>query len=52
MRITTSAAKVGLRPAATYALADLWTNTARMTGGSISAVVPAHSAVLYGVTPR
>lgn len=49
-RITTSAKKLGLPRARVYEVQDLWTGRVRRTGGSISAVVPAHAAELYRVT--
>ena len=52
LRITTSTTKVGLAAAREYALQDLWAHTARTTTGAITAVVAAHSVVLYRVTPR
>jgi alpha-galactosidase len=50
LRITTSAAKLGLRRAPAYEVQDLWAGRTRTTSGPISAVVRGHSAALYRVT--
>ena len=50
LRITTSAAKLGLRRAPAYEVDDLWAGRTRATRGPIGAVVPGHSAALYRVT--
>src|SRR5262249_39511999 len=41
-KISTTAAKAGLRAAGSYTLKDLWTKLTRTTTGSISATVPPH----------
>ena len=51
LRITTSAGKLGLPRARAYRLQDLWSHTTRTTARVITALVPAHSVVLYRVTP-
>lgn len=50
LRITTSAQKVGIRGAKEYGVQNLWTHITRKTTGTISAVVPPHSVVLYRLT--
>ncbi len=50
LRIATSARAIGLRPARSYRLEDLWAHTTRTTNGVISALVPPHSAALYQVS--
>jgi alpha-galactosidase len=50
LRITTSARAIGLAPDGRYQVENLWRGTSATTSGSIGAVVPAHSAVLYRVT--
>jgi alpha-galactosidase len=50
LRITTSAAKLGLPPAPAYEVENLWTGRARTTSGPIGKVVRGHSAALYRVT--
>jgi alpha-galactosidase len=45
-RIQTTAAAVGLPPASSYALRNLWTHTTSSTRGSIGAEVPGDSTVL------
>ena len=50
-QITTSANALGLGPANSYQLQDLWANTTTTTSDQISAVVPSHGVVLYRVTP-
>ncbi|MBV9047182.1 MAG: glycoside hydrolase family 27 protein [Solirubrobacterales bacterium] len=50
LRITTTAKKVGALKARLYGLQNVWTNTTKKTSGEISAVVPAHSVVLYRVS--
>jgi alpha-galactosidase len=51
LQITTSASKVGLPSAAHYTVHDLWAGSTDKTTGTISAVVPPGSVVLYRVTP-
>ena len=48
---TTTAQAVGLPSAGAYAVKDLWANTTRESAGTIGATVPAHSALLYRVSP-
>jgi alpha-galactosidase len=50
LTISTSATAVGLAPAGSYRLENLWENTTSTTSGRITAVVPANSAVLYRLT--
>jgi alpha-galactosidase len=50
LRITTTAAKLGLPRARSYQVHDLWSGGVRTTPGAIAAVVPAHSAKLYRVS--
>lgn len=52
LRIAITASKVGLAPARTYAVQDLWAHTTKTMGGTISAVVPPDSVRLYRVTAR
>jgi alpha-galactosidase len=47
--ITTSAFGVGLDPAGTYTLRDLWSGQVTRTTGEISATVPAHGVVMYRI---
>jgi alpha-galactosidase len=47
--ISTTAAKAGLKAAASYKLTDLWSKATRTTTGAISASVPAHGTVLFRV---
>ncbi len=47
--ISTTVAKVGLAGGREYTLLNLWTGDARQTTGVISATVPAHSVVFYGI---
>ncbi len=49
-RIQTSAAALGLPPASSYALRNLWTHTTSSTRGSIGAEVPGDSTVLLRVS--
>jgi alpha-galactosidase len=48
--IETSATAVGLPPASSYALRNVWTHTTSSTRGSISAEVPGDSTVLLRVS--
>ncbi|HYM44733.1 MAG TPA: glycoside hydrolase family 27 protein [Solirubrobacteraceae bacterium] len=50
--IATSAAAVGMAPAPSYSLRDLWTHTTTATAGAIAAEVPGESTVLLRVAPR
>jgi alpha-galactosidase len=50
LRITTNASAIGLPPAKAYRLEDLWAHTTTTTSRKISALVPAHSVVLYRAT--
>lgn len=52
LTIATSAAAVGLAPASSYSLRDLWAHTTVATAGTIAAEVPGEAAVLLRVTPR
>jgi alpha-galactosidase len=49
-RIETSAAAVGLPPASSYALRNVWTHTSSSTAGSIAAEVAGDSTVLLRVS--
>jgi alpha-galactosidase len=49
--VSTNAATVGLPHATAYSVSDLWAGTTRETAGTISATVPAESAVLLRVAP-
>jgi hypothetical protein len=51
-RIETSAIAVGLPPASSYELRNLWTHTTNFTQGSIGAEVPGDSTVLLRVSGR
>ncbi len=51
LRITASARRVGLPLATAYRLQDLWMHRSHTTTGVISALIPAHSVVLYRATP-
>jgi hypothetical protein len=51
-RIETSASAVGLAPAASYGVRDLWTHTSSSTAGAIAAEVPADGTVLLRVSAR
>jgi alpha-galactosidase len=51
-RIETSASAVGLPPASSYAVRNLWTHTTSSTGGSIGAEVGGDSTVLLRVSAR
>jgi alpha-galactosidase len=48
-KISTTAAKAGLRAAASYSLKDLWTKLTRTSTGSISATVPPHGTGIFRV---
>lgn len=50
-RIATTAQAVGLPSAGAYGVRDLWAHTTSESAGSIAASVPAHSAMLYRVSP-
>jgi alpha-galactosidase len=50
LRITTSASTVGLPVAGRYLLRDVWRHVGHLTGGPISAEVPAQSTVLLRVS--
>ncbi|PSK67764.1 Alpha-galactosidase A [Micromonospora sp. MH33] len=47
--ISTTAAAVG-KTGTSFTLLDAWTNATSTTGGAISASVPAHGTVVYGVS--
>ena len=49
--ISTTATAVGIAGSASYTLKDLWSGGTSTTPDSISASVPAHSTVMYRVTP-
>ena len=49
--ISTTAQATGLPDAGAYAVRDLWAHTTRETAGTITASVPAGSAMLYRVSP-
>ncbi|MFZ2049787.1 MAG: glycoside hydrolase family 27 protein [Solirubrobacteraceae bacterium] len=48
-RISTTAAAIGMPPAASYQLRNLWSHTTRDASGTISAEVPGESVVLLRV---
>jgi alpha-galactosidase len=48
--IATTAAEIGLPPAAAYGLRDLWAHTDRETTGDIRAHVPAHGTAIFRVS--
>jgi alpha-galactosidase len=48
--ISTSASQIGAGSYSTYSVRDLWAHSTFSTGGSISASVPAHGAVMYVVS--
>ncbi len=50
--VGTTAAKVGMKSAASYSLKDLWSKATRTTTGAISASVPSHGVVFYRVSAR
>ena len=50
-QVSTTAQAVGLPRAGAYTAADLWAHTTRETAGTITATVPAESALLYRVAP-
>jgi alpha-galactosidase len=50
--IQTSTSAVGLPPASSYALHNVWTHTTSSTSGSIDAEVPGDSTVLLRATAR
>ncbi|HMR48250.1 MAG TPA: ricin-type beta-trefoil lectin domain protein [Arachnia sp.] len=49
--VSTSAAEIGLAPAAGYALKELFTGGLSNSSGAISASVPRHGLALFRVTP-
>jgi alpha-galactosidase len=51
-RIQTSTSAVGLPPASSYSLRNVWTHTTSSTHGSISAQVPGDGTVLLRVSAR
>ena len=51
-KIQTSTSAVGLPPASSYALRNVWTHTTSSTGGSIVAEVPPDSTVLLRASAR
>jgi alpha-galactosidase len=51
-RMSTAAEAVGVEPASSYRLHDLWDGATTTTTGKIAARVPAHGATLYRVEPR
>ena len=48
--ISTTAGQIGLAPASTYTLRDLWSKTTTPSGGTITASVPAHGVAMYRVS--
>jgi alpha-galactosidase len=52
IRIETSASGIGLPPAPSYTLRNLWTHDVSSTGGLISAEVPPDSTVMLRAAPR
>jgi alpha-galactosidase len=50
VQISTTARAVGLPSASRYLVQDLWSNQAKTTRGTITALVPAHGVVLYQAT--
>lgn len=50
-QVSTDATTVGLHGAGAYSVSDLWAGTTTETAGTISADVPAQSAVLLRVSP-
>ncbi|HEX6449228.1 MAG TPA: NPCBM/NEW2 domain-containing protein [Trebonia sp.] len=50
-QVSTSAAAAGLGSAGAYSVRDLWAGTTRETAGTITATVPADSAMLLRVSP-
>ncbi|WP_181793892.1 lectin [Streptomyces sp. WELS2] len=48
--VSTSATQIGLGPASSYSVRDLWAHTTGSTSGTISASVPAHGAAMYLVS--
>ena len=52
IKIATSAGEIGLAPAPSYALRNVWTHATSATGGLISAEVPGDSTTLLRVSPR
>jgi alpha-galactosidase len=49
--VTTDATTIGLHRAGAYSVTDLWAGTTQETAGTISAFVPAQSAILLRVSP-
>jgi alpha-galactosidase len=52
IRIETSASAIGLPPASSYAMRNVWTHTTSSTRGAISIEVPGESTVLLRVSAR
>jgi len=50
-QVSTTAQAAGLPHAGAYTVQDLWAHTTRETAGTITATVPAESALLYRVAP-
>jgi alpha-galactosidase len=50
-QVSTTAEAAGLRRAGAYTVTDLWAHTTSETAGTITATVPAESALLYQVAP-
>lgn len=50
--ITTSASAIGMPPAPSYRLLNLWTDTGTSTSGGINARVASHATVMYRVSTR
>jgi alpha-galactosidase len=49
--ISTTASAAGAPAASRYTAHDVWAGTDAVTGGTISAEVPAHDAVMYRISP-
>ncbi|MFL6051870.1 MAG: NPCBM/NEW2 domain-containing protein [Actinoallomurus sp.] len=49
--IGTSAAEIGLAPAAGYAVRDLWTHRTSISRGGVHAFVPPHGAAMFRIHP-
>jgi alpha-galactosidase len=50
VRVSTTAAQIGLKKAHDYQLFDLWSKAKTETAGTISTTVPAHGTVIYRVS--
>jgi alpha-galactosidase len=50
--LTTTAVALGLEPARSYTVRDLWRHTSGLTSGVISARVPGNATVLLRISPR